>query len=46
MLATIVLCAFQGFGLEGRVVDVDGRTIVGAHVYVTAARPRRGVGNL
>ena len=46
MLATILLCALQGLGLEGTVVDADGRTIVGAHVYITAARPRRGVGNL
>jgi len=46
MLAALVLCAFQGLTLEGRVLDSDGRALAGAEVHVATARPRRGVGTL
>jgi len=41
-----VLLAAQGLELRGKITDVDGRALSGAHVFIANARPRRGVGTL
>jgi len=46
ILGLFLLIAPQGAEMKGVVTGTDQRPLAGASVYITSARPRRGVGVL